>query len=234
MRHARGFTLIEMAVAIFIIALLLGSLLIPLTTQVEQKQTSDTNRTLEEVKEALVGHAVANGYLPCPDTDNDGIENVDGGTGLCSTIAAGIAGGSLPWSTLGVASTDVWGNRLRYVINERYARRAPALLFPLGAVGTDVRVCTTMVPSCATTLSTTAVAAVLSLGKNGRGATNSIGGTNPAPAGTDELENTDADRDVVSRVQTSSEAAAGEFDDIVTWLSRYILVNRMVMAGKLP
>jgi prepilin-type N-terminal cleavage/methylation domain-containing protein len=234
MKNARGFTLIEMAVAIFIIALLLGSLLIPLTTQVEQKQTSDTLRTLEEVKEALIGHAVANGHLPCPDTDNDGIENVDAGSGQCSTINSGISAGNLPWSTLGLASADVWGNRLRLVINERYARRAPATPFGLAAVGTDVRVCTTMVPSCATTLSTTAIAAVLSLGKNGYGATNAIGGVNTAPTGPDEQENVDGDRDVVSRVHTAADAAAGEFDDIVTWLSRYILVNRMVMANRLP
>ena len=35
---ARGFTLIELAVALFIIVLVLGSLLVPLATQVEQRQ----------------------------------------------------------------------------------------------------------------------------------------------------------------------------------------------------
>lgn len=227
MKNARGFTLIEMAVAIFIIALLLGSLLIPLTTQVEQKQTSDTNRALEEIKEALVGYALANGHLPCPDTNADGVE--DRVAGRCGAGGASIAG-NLPWSDLGVASADVWGNRFRYVVNESFARSDTP--FTLTTAGTNVRVCTTA--SCATTLSTTAVAAVLSLGKNGLGATNSIGGTNPAPTSADEQENVDPDQNVVSRVQTPSGAAVGEFDDIVTWLSRYILLNRMVMANKLP
>ena len=52
-QRQRGFTLIEMAVAVFIITLLLGSILVPLTTQVEQRQISDTQKALEEIKEAL-------------------------------------------------------------------------------------------------------------------------------------------------------------------------------------
>src|SRR5258707_15770270 len=112
----RGFTLIELAVALFIITLLLGSLLVPLSTQVEQKQISDTQKTLDEIKDALQGFAVANGYLPCPDTDNDGAENVTVATGKCTGAVANIAVGNLPWQTLGVASADVWGNRFRYVI----------------------------------------------------------------------------------------------------------------------
>ena len=62
----RGFTLVEIAVALFIVTLVLGSILVPLTSQVEQRQISDTRKTLEEIKEALMGFAVANGYLPCP------------------------------------------------------------------------------------------------------------------------------------------------------------------------
>lgn len=234
MKRIQGFTLIELAVAVFVIALLLGSLLVPLTTQVEQKQISDTQKALEEIKEALVGFALANGYLPCPDTDNDGLENWNSpGNGRCSSIVGGISVGNLPWATLGVASADVWGNRFRYIINERYARHASTELFSIGVGGTDVRICTTQ--ACGTTLSTTAAAAILSLGKNGYGATNSLSGTtNPAPTSADELENTDTDRNVVSRVQSGVGSTAGEFDDIVTWLSEFLLFNRMVSAGKLP
>jgi len=29
-------------------------------------------------------------------------------------------------------------------------------------------------------------------------------------------------------------STAGEFDDVVTWLGKYTLFNRMVAAGKLP
>lgn len=232
-RSYRGFTLIELAVAIFIISLLLGSLLIPLSTQVEQKQISDTQKTLDEIKEALLGFSVANGYLPCPDTDNDGAENVNAGTGQCGTIASNIAYGNLPWQTLGVASADVWGNRFRYVIREEYARRSPGTAYTLGTTTANVRICSTA--ACASTLTSSAVAAILSYGKNGLGATNSLSGNvNPAPTSADELENTDTDRDIVYRTMTTAEASAGEFDDIVYWLPLYTLFNRMVAAGKLP
>src|SRR5687768_18621141 len=92
-RRQSGFTLIEIAIAAFIIALLLGSLLVPLATQVEQRQISDTEKILAEIRDALVGFAVANGYLPCPDknagvagagTANDGVEDVTA-AGYCVT-----------------------------------------------------------------------------------------------------------------------------------------------------
>jgi len=50
----------------------------------------------------------------------------------------------------------------------------------------------------------------------------------------DEQGNYDVDRDTVSRTRTEAGTTVGEFDDIVTWLSRYVLFNRMVTAGKLP
>ena len=233
---AKGFTLIELAVAIAIITLLLGSLLVPLQTQVAQRQISDTQKALDDFREALLGFAVANGYLPCPDTDNDGLENV-AGTGRCSIVAGdNSAYGNLPWQTLGITvNADVWGNRFRYSVRDEYARRSPypGAPFSLTTTAPNLRVCETS--TCASILTSSAVAVVLSHGKNGYGATNSLSGTtNPAPTSTDELEDTNNDRTFVSRVMTESGATAGEYDDIVTWLPSYLLFNRMVSAGKLP
>lgn len=230
----RGFSLIEVAVVLFIIVLLLGSILVPLTTQVEQRQINDTQKTLDEIREALVGYAVANGNLPCPDTGTNGTENVNAATGICSTIVGGVAAGRLPYTNLGLGNSDLWGNRFTYVVNAAYAQRSPATPFTLSAtLGTSVRVCTTQ--ACAITLSTAAVLAVISHGKNGAGATNfSTNATNVASASADEQDNYGTDADVVYRPQFSGGAAASEFDDIVVWLSRYTLLNRMVSAGKLP
>ena len=231
--NARGFSLIEVAVVLFIIVLLLGSILVPLSTQVEQKQINDTQKTLDEIREALIGYAVANGNLPCPDTGTNGTENVNTGTGLCSTITGGIAAGRLPYSDLGLGNSDLWGNRYTYVVNATYAQRSPATPFALSTAGTSVRICTTQ--ACTTTLSTTAVFAVISHGKNGAGAVNFLtNATNPASASVDEQDNYGTDADIVYRPQLSGGAAASEFDDIAVWLSRYTLFNRMVSAGKLP
>jgi type II secretory pathway pseudopilin PulG len=236
-RCARGFTHIEMAVAVFIIALLLGSILVPLTTQVEQRQISDTQKTLDEIKEALIGFAMTGGFLPCPDkttaagagTANDGQEDVNA-AGACVT-----AEGNVPWATLGVANSDVWGNRFHYRVALNFANRTT--LFTLASTST-IEVCTTAGAGCPGRLTTSGdgpPALILSYGRNGYGARNAItGNANPNPTSVDEIANNDFDNTFVSRPNTAVGAAAGEFDDIVTWIPKTTLFNRMVAAGKLP
>jgi hypothetical protein len=73
---------------------------------------------------------------------------------------------------------------------------------------------------------------IISHGKNGLGAVNRTGTTNPAPTGTDEIANTNGDDNFVSHVP--SNVVGNEFDDIVVWLSPNILFNRMIAARKLP
>lgn len=238
---AAGFTLIEMSIAVMVIALILGGMVVPLVTQVEQRQVSDTERTLQEIREALIGFAVANGYLPCPDketaggagTANDGIEDVNAGTCVATSQ------GNVPWVTLGVGASDVWGNRFRYQVTAAFAQRPPAGgTFDLSSAGT-INVCTSA--GCPGTTRLTgaspdgAVAVVISLGKNGYSAINALTGiANPAPTSADELDNVGGPTFFVSRIRTSVGSPAGEFDDVVIWLPRYTLLNRMVAASKLP
>ena len=225
-----GFSLVELAIAIFVITLLLGSILVPLSTQVEQRKTGETQKALEDIRQALMGFALANGFLPCPDTDNDGVENVSGSNCVSQE-------GSLPLATLGVTGYDSWGNRYRYRVHPSFSQRAPATLFTISTTS-NLRVCADA--ACGTSLTTLTdgpPAVVLSHGKNGYGAINSITNTaNPAPTSLDELANTNgtADTIYVSHAQSDAGSAAGEFDDIVVWLSREVLLNRMVAAGKLP
>ena len=244
----RGFTLIEMAVAIFIIALLLGSILVPLQTQVEQRQVSEAQKILENVKEALIGHALAKGYLPCPDrtsggagTANDGVEDYNTGTGICfSTTATG----NVPWVTLNLGAMDSWGNRFRYRVHSAYAQRSPAAPFNL-STATNLTVTATSGGTLLTSASPDgAVAVIISHGKNGYGAMNALTIPNtlrPAPTSADELDNSVGGTSYTSRTHTVFANPCGgvnqplcEFDDIVAWLGKYTLYNRMVAAGKLP
>jgi prepilin-type N-terminal cleavage/methylation domain-containing protein len=116
-----GFTLIELAIVLFIITLLLGGVLTPLGQQIVERQTSETRRALESARLALVGYALRQphraGPLPCPDlragsaeTADDGLEDRydDGG---CAALT-----GNLPWKTLGLPEADAWGNRLGYAV----------------------------------------------------------------------------------------------------------------------
>jgi len=235
---ARGFSLIEVAIAVFVITLLLGGILVPLATQVELRKISETQKALDEIRDALLGFALANGYLPCPDkttsagagTENDGQEDVS--LGICV-----VGEGNLPWVTLGTANADIWGNRFRYAVHLSFARRSPAIPGPFTLITTsNLRACTTT--ACTSLLTSSAdgpPAVILSHGKNGFGARNATtNAANPAPVSADELENTDGDTTFVSRAQSATGSGAGEFDDVVTWIPRSVLLNRMVAAGKLP
>lgn len=236
-RSHTGFTLIELAVSMFVIALLLGAILVPLATQVEQRQIGETKKVMDEITDALIGFALANGYLPCPDVTsgtgaNNGTEDVSAASGTCQTISGTIATGNLPWITLGLGNQDASGNRFRYTVLETFARRAPASPFTLTTTASTLRVCESA--ACASVLSNTAVAVVISHGSNGSGAMNASTNTQnlPLPTSADELNNTNTSPDIVSR--SKSTVAGNEFDDIVTSLSRYTLINRMVAAEKLP
>jgi prepilin-type N-terminal cleavage/methylation domain-containing protein len=242
--NSRGFTLIELAIAMFIIALLLGSILVPIATQIEQRQISETQKTMDEIREALVGHALANGYLPCPDAMaaagttpaaeiNNGAEDVNT-VGDCQTQTGSIAMGNLPWATLGLASKDAWGNRFRYIVVSSFARRAPVFSTVTPNPSPPLQVCeNALCTPTSSILSSVAVAIVISHGNNGLGAMNASTNTQnlPLPVG-DELKNTNATLEKVSR--TKSNVAPNEFDDMVASLSRYTLINRMISAGKLP
>jgi prepilin-type N-terminal cleavage/methylation domain-containing protein len=231
-KAARGFSLVEMAIGMLVLALLLGSILVPLSAQVEQRKITETQKALDEIREALLGYAIAQGHLPCPDRmsgagSNNGEEDRAG-------INCSVEEGNLPWVTLGTPGTDSWGNRFRYRISPVFAETPPNIAF--GTVsGVDVcgdSACATRV----TVQNDGPPALIISHGRNGRGAINgSNNAQNPLPpAGSDELENTDGDTLYVSRVQSAEGSALGEFDDLFAWVPRSVLLNRLVASGRLP
>lgn len=240
--------MVELAVVVVVLALLLGSILVPLHTQVEARQVADAQKMLEDIKEALVGHAIAKGYLPCPDrtsggtgppTDaaNDGLEDYDAATGTCRNIS-GVPPrvvGNVPWVTLGLGASDPWGNRFRYALTPAYGQRPPAAPFGLATAAVLV-VCTSA--ACTQTLTPAspdgAVAVIVSHGKNGYGAIDALtGSSRPAPQNADEADNLGG-TSYTSRPIFSSGNPLTEFDDIVAWLGKYTLFQRMVAAGRLP
>jgi prepilin-type N-terminal cleavage/methylation domain-containing protein len=238
MARPAGFTLIEIALALFIIALLAGSLFVPLNARVEARQIAEVEMMLAEAKEELLGYAAARGYLPCPDITNDGEEDVAaGGTCLASS-------GNFPATTLGMnRHFDPWGNRLRYRVEVAFAARLPAARASL-TTQANVRVCNTTPCLTADTILTDydpaapvpgneAVVVILSHGMNGYGAVTSAGTTIAAPTGTSEIANTGAGP-FVSRTRTALGAAAGEFDDIVTWIGKSSLSKQMIAAEQWP
>jgi type II secretion system protein G len=206
-----GFTLIEMTIVLVIIGFMLGSFLTLTTAQMEQMKIKKANDDLREVKEALMGYVAANGVFPCPDSNQDGLAD------LCTATSSTTATeGSLPWTTLGVASKDPWGRAYQYRINNAFT-----VPFTLSTFGTEeglIKVCKDS--NCSGVEAANVPLVVYSKGKNG--------GTVPALT-SDELENADLDGTFVSRDFTEN-----GFDDLLMWISTHVLMNRMVSVGKLP
>jgi prepilin-type N-terminal cleavage/methylation domain-containing protein len=241
-----GFTLVEMAIVLMIVALLLGGLLPTISSQVEQRHENDTRKQLDEIQQALIGFAVINGRLPCPATSNsNGAEKFAVGHSAADGQCFNFYNGYIPAATLGISGAnnaglvlDSWGNPIRYAVTS-WNSASPSLndVFTttngMHTVGisnlapTSLLVCSSSTASgfssssCGTNnaLTTNGVPAVIfSTGKNGA----------QGSAGTDEAANLDNNQTFVSHLPSAN------FDDIVIWLSPNVLINRMVSAGKLP
>lgn len=252
-RHVRGFTLIELAVVVGVIALLLGSILVPLGTQVNQRNIATTQTTLAAIEEAVLGYGATNGRLPCPDTTGDGLE--DRTTGASNDgCTGGTYVGAVPWATLGVPQADAWNFRFKYRVDNQFTRAdgdpnasgcAPGCTLQLGDAGTLSVNTRRASDKTNLTLASNVPAVILSHGRNANGATSAEGATMSAPpASTDELTNaTTTTTAFVSRAATEAASPCSEtstsnryceFDDLVTWVSPNILFNRLVVSGRLP
>jgi len=247
--RGRGFTLVELAVVLAIVALALWGVLGTLAAQTEVRGHEETRRRLEAAVEALIGYAIAQRRLPCPALGaSTGDESPPGG-GTCSTYY----GGFLPAKTIGFQpadaagyALDAWGNRIRYAVSNALTGCVGATALPhftsaanLKANGVscrpnDIDLCLsaqgTTPNSCASSanraVSTeTAAIVVLSTGKNG---------AIPSAHGADELANLNGNPAFVSRTPSGPEASGGNYDDLVVWVPVGILYARLIAAGVLP
>lgn len=253
-RDTSGFTLLEMALALFVMALVLGSLMVPLQTQIESRKIEESQRILQQAREALLAYASAYGYFPCPaDATSNGQEpsaGVDHSTGACPAYS-----GFLPAALLSLAPVDgngygldAWGssaNRIRYAVSNqtiagitspftRSGGMAAATIPSLGAANNLLYVCASGIgivadTSCGTALTLAAAAAVTvwSVGSNA-----STGGASVHEAENPNPNGGSSDRIFVSRQR--SEVSGNEFDDIVTWIPVSIVISRLVATGQLP
>ena len=241
--RAHGFTLVELAVVMIIVGLMLSSLLIPLSVQIDQKRYSETKDMLGVGIEALYGYAMSHTatdgkpYLPCPDTNNDGVEE-NRTAGACPSQE-----GRFPWSTLGLSRDDGWGNLVRYRVHPSFSNSSTGFTFT--STGT-LRICKDS--ACATVISSGIPAVLVSHGKNGYGTYNAETNTViqvPATLSANELENMDgrdnprpgnnsADASDTTDVDFVSTTPSDSYDDVVVWMSPNVLFSRMLAAGKLP
>lgn len=240
MKRQSGFSLIELAIVLVIVTLLLGGLAVPLAAQIQARRIAETQKTLAEANEALIGYAMTHPatqpqsrYLPCPDINGDGRQDRSGDA--CSSIIGDVSSGYLPWVDLGVGAQDAWGNRLRYAVvaalankNTGFSISTPPPPDPL--VFCSSHTCLAAVPDVANNLATV----VVSHGPNGRGAlnlNNAPGNLNAAPGGADEQANLDNDRVYINRAPTAAGTPNGEYDDLPIAIPFASLLPRVCPTG---
>jgi prepilin-type N-terminal cleavage/methylation domain-containing protein len=218
-----GFTLVEMAIVLVIIGLLLGGMLMPLSAQMDQRRNSETQKALDEIKNALIGFAIAKGRLPCPTTTADPANVLYGDEdATCDRTTNGY----LPWKALGVAETDAWGiirtttaspwiGYWRYRVDPGFADKNNLFSLTTAADGTLKLSVQNSLGVSLTTTTQRPLAIVFSTGKN-----------------------LTADGQNANFLQANaiyqSDTPSSTFDDITIWLAAPTLFNRMVAAGKLP
>lgn len=217
-RAQLGFTLLEMAIVMVVLGLLLGGILMPLSTQMEKKDRDETQKVLQDIRDALIGYAMANGRLPCPDTDGDGIIDM---SGTCTNVQ-----GTIPWVDLGVGKDDAWGQSFTYRVTGSFADNTDGTGCGVATAGISFELCSTadiniLDASTGNPVANQIPVIVIAHGSNWATTTSA-----------DESENTDTDTIFVDRRPSMN--AAPTFDDQVIWISSNILKTKLVSAGRLP
>ncbi len=244
MMNESGFTLLEVAMVLFIVGIALSVMLSPLGDQRQRLKRAETDQQLADIQEVLLGYLAVNGQLPCPAINSsDGTEQRT--SNVCTTQH-----GFLPAVTLGMVGAysdaealllDTWGNPYRYSISNETAAgngsdwdfvTAADLVSAWGGTISegDLEICDA--ENCGGTFTISdAVVVVFSMGADWANGTTSgdqlenLGGTLGAYAVPGDLE-------FVSK--TASVIAGSEFDDQLIWLSTQQVYAQLLTAGRIP
>lgn len=211
-----GFSLVEMAVVLAIVGLVIGGLMIPLSAQMDLRNYNETKQKVTVINEAVIGFTILNGRLPCPTNQLDSTQP-DYGLEDCSLVSEGY----VPWRTLGLPPTDAWGQYWRY--------RA------------DVNFYTSPISFSSNVLAPASLAVFSNnlrvLDSAGNNLTSDqTDGEKPLviiySTGKDLIPNGLNSGAVNSTYESNS--LTPDFDDILVWITRPVLVNRLAMADRLP
>ncbi len=202
----------------------------PLSSQREVSQRQDTERQLQEIRNALIGFAQANNRLPCPAAATD--------LGVAPPQPCLPGRDRIPHVTLGIQGTiingnlvDVWQQPIRY----RLANPAPGgWVYATPPIPTAPLFDTPLMPylqicpaagACPTPNAVDVVAVIFSTGKDGPDVAVS---TSP-----DQVQNRLlATTNFVMRPPTEYVKTGLEFDDIVVWISQPTLIYELSRAGQ--
>ena len=120
-RGSKGFSLIEIAIVLFIATLIVGTLLQYVSVQLIAAKQTATRAKQDSIKSALISLIARNNRLPCPaiamrpagDVGN-GVEAPTLGTCAGAVVSGAVVTGTIPWVSLGLSaetSLDGYSNR---------------------------------------------------------------------------------------------------------------------------
>jgi prepilin-type N-terminal cleavage/methylation domain-containing protein len=241
----KGFSLIELAVVLVIIALMAGSVMTLMNRHLDTNRYDKTAETLKRIEEALQRQVMISGYLPCPAALNAAPSSATYGVATDCNAAApagttdisAIAGtaddiriGAVPTRTLNLPDNmlmDAWNMRLTYVVVKDLAidtTKFNAYVKPAsgGVTVTDATGNPALDPAQAELFS---AYAVLSHGNDKKGATVLSGGSATAcTAGNMDSENCDGDSTFIDTAfNNSTTIIASFFDDLIVWKPYYLI-----------
>ena len=164
--RSRGFTLVELAVVLVILALVAGSLIGISSGMMNVQRGQATREKLKAIDAALVSFVAVNKRLPCPADGklSTGIEVFGTQDNPCTNQTDGV----VPWAALGLSASDIedgWGTRITYRIDPYLARNNALDMSLCDPAGTQSNVaqsdgntpsrktCTAATPCSATTFS---------------------------------------------------------------------------------
>jgi prepilin-type N-terminal cleavage/methylation domain-containing protein len=250
----RAFTLLEILVALAIVALIASGLAMPMAAQLQQRRQEEARRQLDEAKEALLGFAAAHARLPCPaSASSRGEESFAAGGDATNGACSNFHDGFVPAATLGLAPLDAegylrdpWGtprNRVRYAVFgsglavngvanplTRVNGMQSATLPGLAAAPHYLFICAgstgVTASGCGAAANQLTRRAAFVLLSLGPNAVD-----DPAPA-SDEARNLDGDAVFIFR--EASVGNANAFDDILYWVPVHLVASRLLAAGRLP
>ena len=258
MKRQIGFTLIELAVVVFLIGLLASMGLGAFKAQMLNGAIRSTQGNQGAIKDALMAYLAKNKRLPCPAVDNSGAE----GRNLtvipppnCNTYY-----GLVPYVELGLTKSsamDGWDNFFSYGVSPQwtatynstppgtqYNTTNPANAFNVGVPGIIIVNDRNQATGTVVTITSVAAAVVISQGANGYGAYTAKFTKNDATgAGADEAANippspfstiTTSPPPYYKRDYTSNTTAqGGAYDDVVMVLNPNDLLIPLIKDGAL-
>lgn len=257
----RGFSLVELAIVLIIVALLSGGMLVSLTTSRDIALAGDTQRQLGNISDALLGFAAANGRLPCPaSTTSNGAESFCTGDAAAAVCGAEVLtppplhgrcgnpfDGFLPAKTLGITPTDAqgyavdpWNNRIRYGVSTandgvNYVFTGPDKI--KAAWGTPpLPDASKMLRVCNTAAAATGAGETADCQNTASTVANNAVAVvfSRGPNGSANPTSADEIENGDNDRMFISVTNSPTFDDSVSWLSPNLLYNRMISSGRLP